>query len=61
MKVNWIMLIALIFLAIVVGGTIKLLIALVFNKWFWVGIVAIALTHLAIKADERNKRNCKKK
>ena len=61
MKTNWVTIFAVILTAIVVGGLLKIAVALITNAWFWVGVVAIALTHCAIKADERAAKKCKKK
>ena len=61
MKTNWVTIFAVILTAIVVGGLVKLAFALITNVWFWVGLIAITLTHCAIKADERVTKNCKKK
>ena len=61
MKSNWVTIFAVILTAIVVGGILKLLLALITNIWFWVGLIALVITHCAIKADERNTKNCKKK
>lgn len=61
MKSNWVIIFAVILTAIVVGGLVKLAFALITNVWFWVGLIAIIITHCAIKADERVTKNCKKK
>ena len=61
MKGTWITIISVILAAIVIGGLFKIAFALVTNVWFWVGLIAIALTHCAIKVDERSTKNCKKK
>ena len=61
MKTNWVTIFAVILTAIVVGGILKLLLALITNVWFWVGVIVLALTHCAIKADGRSAKNCKKK
>lgn len=61
MKSNWVIIFAVILTAIVVGGLVKLAFALITNVWFWVGLIVIIITHCAIKADERNTKNCKKK
>jgi hypothetical protein len=61
MKMNWVKIFAVILTAIVVGGLLKIAVALITNVWFWVGIIAIALTHCAIKTDEQAAKNCKKK
>jgi uncharacterized membrane protein len=61
MKTNWVTIFAVILTALVVGGLVKLAFAIITNVWFWVGVVVLALTHCAIKTDERAAKNCKKK
>ena len=46
MKGTWITVFSVMLAAIVIGGLLKIAVALITNVWFWIGMSVLYLTHI---------------